>query len=94
MKAIKTTYKGATNTKGSRIIASDEDTNKITIPYPHELSGMDCHAKAAVALCLKMGWTGTLHGGGLKNCYVFVFAPLSDDRNGAYPIEEEVKQCA
>lgn len=91
MKAIKTTYKGPTNNKGSRIIASDEDKNKITIPYPHELSGMDCHAKAAVALCLKMGWTGKLIGGGLKEGYVFVFAPLNDERYGVYKIEKEVE---
>ncbi len=88
MKAIKTVFKGATDTRGSRIIASDEDGNRVTIGYPHELSGMDCHAKAAVALCLKMGWSGTLHGGGLKDCYVFVFAPRKDDGYGVYPIGE------
>ena len=86
MKAIKTTYKGPTDYKGSRIIATDEDGNKATISYPHELSGMDCHAKAAVELCNKMGWTGTLHGGGLKDCYVFVFAPTKPDGYGAYKI--------
>jgi hypothetical protein len=73
MKAIKTKYKGPTNTRGSRIIASDEDGNKVTISYPYELSGEDCHRKAADALCAKMGWTGELIGGSLKNGYVFVF---------------------
>jgi hypothetical protein len=73
MKAIKTKYKGPTNTRGSRIIASDEDGNKVTISYPYELSGEDCHLKAANALCAKMGWTGELIGGSLKNGYVFVF---------------------
>ena len=87
MKAINTVYNGPTNTRGSRITASDEDGNRITIPYPHELSGMDVHAKAAVALCNKMGWKGTLHGGGLKDCYVFVFAPTKPDNYGAYKIE-------
>lgn len=75
MKAIQTKYKGPTNTRGSRIIASDEDGNRITIPYPHELSGQDVHHKAAQALCEKMGWTGELVGGSLKKGYVFVFDP-------------------
>jgi len=73
MKAIVTKYHGPTNYKGSRITASDEDNNRITISYPYELSGEECHRKAAQALCDKMGWTGTLVGGSLKNGYVFVF---------------------
>ena len=73
MKAIVTKYHGPTNFKGSRITASDEDGNRITISYPYELSGEAVHRKAAVALCEKMGWTGELLGGSLKNGYVFVF---------------------
>jgi hypothetical protein len=73
MKAIRTKYKGPTDTRGSRIIASDEDGHKVTISYPYELSSEDCHRKAADALCAKMGWTGELIGGSLKNGYVFVF---------------------
>ena len=75
MKAIVTKYHGPTNFKGSRITASDEDGNRVTIGYPHELSGEDCHRKAAQALCDKMSWTGTLVGGSLKNGYVFTFGP-------------------
>ena len=82
MKAIKTTYIAATNTKGSRILATDEDKNKVYIPYPSELSDMDCYAKAAIALCLKMGWTGQLRGGGFKSGYFFVF----EDKRAIYPI--------
>jgi len=73
MKAIVTTYHGPTDTRGSRIVASDSDNNRASIPYPHELSGEACHRKAADALCAKMGWKGELIGGGLKNGYVFVF---------------------
>ena len=73
MKAIKTKYKGPTNTRGSRIIASDEDGNRVTISYPYELSSEACHRKAADALCAKMGWTGNLVSGSLNNGYVFVF---------------------
>src|SRR5258708_4084246 len=75
MKAIVTKYHGPTNHKGSRITASDEDGNRVTISYPHELSGEDCHRAAADALCKKMGWDGELIGGSLKRGYVFVFSP-------------------
>lgn len=51
--AIRTRYYGPTNYRGSRIVAwrGDErsparDEGSVTIPYPHELSGSDCHAKA------------------------------------------------
>ena len=72
-KAIVTKYLGPTNYRGSRIKASDMDGNSITIGYPHELSGIAVHEKAARALMDKMGWTGKIAGGGLKNGYVFVF---------------------
>jgi hypothetical protein len=73
MKAIITKYIGPTDTKGSRIKASDEDGHSITISYPHELSGEAVHRKAAEALCQKMNWKGTMVSGSLRNAYVFVF---------------------
>lgn len=79
MKAIKTKYKGPTNTRGSRIIASDEDGNRITISYPYELSGEAVHRKAAQALCDKMNWPGELASGSIKNGYVFVFVERMRD---------------
>jgi hypothetical protein len=73
MKAIKTYYRGATNTRGSRLYATDCDHNKISIPYPHELNTEEGHALAANTLREKMGWKGRLIGGGLKDCMVWVF---------------------
>lgn len=73
MKAILTKYVGPSNVKGSRIIASDSDGNRVIMSYPYELSGEDAHRKAAQTLCDKMGWTGELVGGGLKNGYAWVF---------------------
>lgn len=73
MKAITTTYRGPTNSRGSRIIARDMDDNRVSVPYPHELSGEDCHRKAADALCAKMQWSGKLVGGAIKGGYAFVF---------------------
>jgi hypothetical protein len=78
MKAIVTTYRPATNTRGSRIAASDEDGNKVTVPYPHELSGEAVHRRAAEALCAKMRWHGRLTSGSLKHGYAFVFSNTSD----------------
>jgi len=73
MNAIQTRYLGVTNTRGSRIKATCE-SGSVTIDYPHELSGMACHALAAKKLVEKLGWTGELLGGQLKNNdYVFVF---------------------
>ena len=76
MQAIVTKYLPATNTKGSRIKATC-DAGSVTIPYPHELSGSDCHRSAALCLITKLDWVkyGNLIGGGLPNNggYVFVF---------------------
>lgn len=73
MKAITTKFFGPTNSHGARIKASTEDQS-VTISYDYSLSPEKLHAKAAVALCKKMGWTGTLISGGVKGGYVFVFA--------------------
>lgn len=77
MQAIITKYLGYTNTKSSRIKATCQ-AGSVTIGFPHELSGMACHAAAAKALVDKMGWNdahyGDLMGGQLpSNDYVFVF---------------------
>ena len=85
MKAIECKYYGPTNTRGSKIVASDSDGNKIAIPYPHELSGTDVYARAAIALCRKMGWKGTLVSGGLKKSEVFCF--VDSDK---YDIERDI----
>ena len=76
MQAIVTKYLPATNTRGSRIKATC-DAGSVSISYPHELSGSDCHRAAAQALLDKLDWNkyGALIGGGLPNNagYVFVF---------------------
>lgn len=75
MNAITTKYLPATDTKGARITAFDGDRNRVTIGYPHELSGVDVHTKAARELCKKMGWEGSLHSGWQKpDVCVHVFA--------------------
>lgn len=79
MQAILTRFHGPTNTRGSRISARC-DAGKLSIDYPHELSGEACHRKAAEALRDKLGWDegsyGKLASGQLPTGdYAFVFVP-------------------
>jgi hypothetical protein len=74
MKAILVKYFGPTNTRGSRLKASDLDGNSVTIPYPRTLSSGAGEAHAARLLCAKMQWDSTnLVEGELKEGTVFVF---------------------
>jgi len=74
VKAITVQYKGPTDTKGSRLVASDGDGNRVTVGYPHELSGDAVYRLAADALCKKMSWGGEIVGGTTKSGeMVFVF---------------------
>ena len=63
MQAIETRYYGPTNTRGSRIQAKAWGGN-ITVPYDYALGTNKAHAKAAMALCAKMGWSGLFIAGG------------------------------
>jgi hypothetical protein len=77
MKAIGTKYHGPTNARGASITASELDgTRRVTIDYPHELSGQDVHQAAADALCARLHWTGRLVGAPTKGGgYVFILIP-------------------
>lgn len=55
-RAITTKYLPCTNTRGSRIQAKTASGIKITIGYPYELSGVDCHALAGEKLAIKLNW--------------------------------------
>lgn len=73
--AIETHYVGPTNMRGARIIArSGSGRHRLTLPYPHELSGMACHEAAATALATKLGWLDgrKLVGGETVKGYCFV----------------------
>lgn len=75
MKAISTKYHGPTNTRGSRISASDSDHNRITVSFNSELDTDANHDAAAKALCVKMGWTNhpLMRGCVSSDGYVYVF---------------------
>ena len=79
LQAIETKKLGATNTRGVRIIAKTASGVKLTIGYPYELSGVDCHAKAAEALARQLAWIEPempfeqqYVAGGTQAGYVFV----------------------
>ena len=73
MKAITTKFHGPTNTRGSRISATDEDGNRVTVSVDHALNTDSRYDAAAIALCQKMGWSGPLMRGGLKHGNVYTF---------------------
>lgn len=72
-KAIKTTFCGPTDRRGSRIRASDTDGNYCYLPWEHALDAIGNHRMAAKMLARRMKWDGKLITGGLKDCYVHVF---------------------
>ena len=63
MKTITTTYHGAGNVRGSKIIADDGDGNRLILHYDDAMKADKNHARAARGLCQKMGWGGRLQGG-------------------------------
>ena len=78
MQSIVTKYSPVTNTRGSRIIATSSGGARVSVPYPHELSGAAVHWEAAHKLAKKLGWTGTMQSGSTKEGYVFVFIDGGD----------------
>jgi hypothetical protein len=73
MKAITTTFHGPTDFKGSRIIAKDSNENRVILSYDHKQNSWGNHANAAITLCKKLRWGGTLYGGHVKKSMVWVF---------------------
>jgi hypothetical protein len=76
MKAIRTRYLPCTDTKGSRILASDGERNQIVIGYPHGLSSDEGHELAAYLLMHKMGWGNELNGGCFQNDMYWTMLPV------------------
>lgn len=75
MKAITTKYHGPTNTRGSRVSASDEDGNRVSLIWENALDSEANHDAAAKALCVKMDWTqNPLVRGHLKSGNVYVMS--------------------
>lgn len=73
MRAIFTKYLGATEKRGSRIMATDEERHRVFIPYDNEFHDTALHRLAARTLCKKMKWKGRIVGGHTKKGMVWVF---------------------
>lgn len=71
---ISTKYLNATNTNGARIKAMTTSGESLTAAYNYGKEGADAHAEVAQKLKTKLGWKGKMHGGAIKDGYVFVFA--------------------
>lgn len=89
MKAITTTYVPASSSRPARVKATDMDRHRVTVPYDildaSEQSELAAHARAAIALCKKMGWKGKLIAGQHNSGYAFVF----EDARASFRIEPE-----
>jgi len=78
-KAIVTQYRGATNTRGSTIIARAYGVRSVVVPFDCEFDSSENHTLAAKALLDKYGWIGAYVAGGMPdgNSVVFVCADFS-----------------
>jgi hypothetical protein len=63
MQAIVTTYKGPTDTKGSRIIVRAE-RGRIVVPWDYALDVEGNHRAACKTACKRWQWDGRWVGGG------------------------------
>lgn len=95
MKAIETKYHGPTNTRGARVTARDGDGNTARVPYQGPTEGPDTtpeqgHARAVVALCAKMGWTGELVVGWTNRGPVFVWHRPSTRRSRTVSVVDDM----
>jgi len=79
LQAIETRYHGPTNYKGSRISARTPGGARLFTSYPHEFSGIDCHAAAAEKLARQLNWikpqdvfADHFAPGALRDSYVFI----------------------
>lgn len=77
--SIVTRYLGPTNCRSACIVADAGMGRRVTISYPHGLNTDRAHRAAAVALCVKFDWHGTLVQGGRETGCAFVFAGDPDD---------------
>lgn len=65
MQAIRTQYRGPTNTRGSRVIVTC-DAKRITVPWDHALGAPENHVAAARALIVALEWEN--HGTWVAGC--------------------------
>lgn len=78
MKAITTTYRGATNRFPGRYTAKDGDNHRAGYSDSSGLEHSRCHLLAAAALVQKMNWAPViLAEGGTRDANVYVMLPAT-----------------
>ncbi len=75
MTTIITRYVGPTNRRGARIIADAGMKRRVSVSFDY--AARNPHQVAALALCAKFDWKGTLVEGGMEHGRAYVF--LDDD---------------
>ena len=86
MKAIRTRYSGPTNTRGSRIHATDSDGNQVSVPHPYHLHHEDAHKLAAYTLMQKMKWPNVLQNGSFGHDEYWTMYPYVTGQAPMYEI--------
>jgi hypothetical protein len=74
IRAITTKFHGPTNTRGSRVSATN-GTERVTLHWNHGIDVPSNHTAAAEALARKLEWQGSWHIGALPGsgfCFVCV----------------------
>ena len=77
MHTIQTTYKGPTNSRGSRILAKTA-AGRVTFSYRHALNSEANHIEAAAALARKLGLSGRWVMVGCPSEDGYIFASVWD----------------
>jgi hypothetical protein len=85
VKAITTTYRGATERQPACVIATDHDGNRARLSWDG-LDGGDFerHFQAVRHLCDRMQWHGRIVGGMIRNGYVWVWLDTWSSREIGY----------
>ncbi len=84
--SIVTKYHGPTNTRGSKVIATSASGHRLQLEWDDALNSDANHQAAAMALAVKLDWSGTWAAGSTNDGCVFVnldgdaFAVVPKDR--------------
>lgn len=95
MKAIRTRYSGPTNTRPSKITATDSDGNRVTVSYSTAEDWGDPHEYVAYLLMQKMGWSNELFGGGFGHDQYWTMRPRESGEPPFYiTYFQRLERCA
>lgn len=78
LQAITTKYHGPTDVRGSRISARSASGESVFIDYDDALDTGANHRAAAIELCQRLFWYGTMVQGATKEGYCFTFINPED----------------